>query len=134
MDLKFRSDILGKSILFMGYSFNDINIRIIWYKLMRLMRDIPDEERPASYMVRFEPNAVLQQLYADVGIKTIYLDPEGKGGDAARGPLLSEFLNALASQSADKGRIRGSGKPLFVSKFVIDAAEGDSQRAGIYRD
>src|SRR5262249_30891852 len=37
MDLKFRSDILGKSVLFMGYSFSDINIRIIWFKLIRMM-------------------------------------------------------------------------------------------------
>ena len=39
MDLKFRSDLLGQSVLFIGYSFRDINIRIIWFKLMEMMRD-----------------------------------------------------------------------------------------------
>jgi hypothetical protein len=78
MDLKFRSDLVGKSVLFMGYSFGDLNIRIIWYKLMRLMKDIPSADRPSSYIVRFEPNPILQLLYEDVGIKSIFLDPETK--------------------------------------------------------
>src|SRR5207248_6931685 len=77
MDLKFRSDLLGKSVLFMGYSFRDLNIRIIWFKLMRMMRDVPESDRLASYIVRFEPNLVLEQLYEAVGMKTIVIDPKG---------------------------------------------------------
>ena len=76
MDLKFRSDLLGRSVLFVGYSFRDINIRVIWFKLMRMMKDIRTEDRPTSYIVRFSPNAVLEKLYDEVGIKSIILDPE----------------------------------------------------------
>src|SRR5205085_5246238 len=73
MDLKFRSDLLGRSVLFMGYSFSDINIRIIWFKLMEMMRDVPEADRPSSCIVRFERNPVLEELYQGVGIKTLCL-------------------------------------------------------------
>lgn len=66
MDLKFRSDLLGKSVLFIGYGFSDINIRVIWFKLMQMMRDVPKEDRSPSYIVRLEPNPVLEALFADV--------------------------------------------------------------------
>ncbi|WP_063563829.1 SIR2 family protein [Paenibacillus sp. O199] len=33
LDIKFRSEILGESILFLGYSLNDFNIRVLLYKL-----------------------------------------------------------------------------------------------------
>ena len=62
MDLKIRADLLGRSVLFMGYSFRDINIRVIWFKLMEMMKDIPEEDRQPSYLVRLEPNPVLEVL------------------------------------------------------------------------
>lgn len=33
LDIKLRADALGKSILFIGYSLTDINIRYLLYKL-----------------------------------------------------------------------------------------------------
>ncbi len=129
MDLKFRSDLLGRSVLFMGYSFGDINIRIIWFKLMRLMKDIPPADRPSSYIVRFEPNPVLELLYEDVGIKTIVLDPERSAKtQAARTRLLTEFLHELATSAAGHGRIPGHESPLFVSEFLIDKIPQDLKR------
>src|SRR6185295_18982593 len=76
MDLKFRSDLLGRSVLFIGYSFSDINIRVIWFKLMQMMRDVPERDRPPSYIVRLEPNPVLEALDENVGLRTIVLDPQ----------------------------------------------------------
>jgi hypothetical protein len=97
MDLKFRSDLLGKSVLFMGYSFRDINIRIIWFKLMDMMRDIPEGDRRPSYIVRLNENPALEELYAAVGIRTIVLSPGMPVDDPAdRSALLGKFLLDLS--------------------------------------
>ncbi len=122
MDLKFRSDLLGRSVLFMGYSFRDINIRIIWFKLMGMMKDVSPEDRPTSYIVTFAYNPVLERLYDEVGIKTICLDREGKAQTAAeRTKLLSEFLTRLATLASHDGYIPGQSKVrLFYSTALTD--------------
>lgn len=132
MDLKFRSDLLGKSVLFMGYSFRDINIRIIWFKLMDMMRDIPEADRRPSYIVRFEPNAALEDLYAAVGLKTIVLNPNGPIADEAmRTKLLGEFLLSLSmGASRQAARIGNKAWPVktFVSRALIDEATPKAER------
>lgn len=128
MDLKFRSDLLGRSVLFMGYSFRDINIRIIWFKLMRMMKDIPPNDRPRSYIVRFDHNPVLETLYDAVGLKTIVLDPSGKAtSDAEKNALFGRFMLELTVRAAPKGIIPGQSKPMFASTALIEAiaAEAD---------
>jgi hypothetical protein len=119
MDLKFRSDLLGKSVLFIGYSFSDINIRVIWFKLMQMMRDVPKEDRPPSYIVRLEPNPVLEALFGDVGLRTILLDPESKANtQAKKTELLGTFLTSLAS-AASPSAIPGTGRPMFASSGLL---------------
>ena len=121
MDLKFRSDLLGRSVLFMGYSFRDINIRIIWFKLMEMMKDIPMNDRPTSFIVRFDPNPVLETLYEAVGIKTIVLDEAGECNAVDnRTRHLNEFMFELAEQSLIKNKIPGSNDYPFLSITLID--------------
>lgn len=120
MDLKFRSDLLGRSVLFMGYSFRDINIRIIWFKLMEIMQDIPPDERPTSYIVRFDPNEVLDALYEAVGIRTIVLDPDRAcSTDEQRNDLFAQFMLDLSRQITPKDRIPGTTDPMFISRGLI---------------
>jgi hypothetical protein len=124
MDLKFRSDLLGRSVMFIGYSFRDINIRVIWFKLMQMMRDVPVQDRLPSYMIRFEPNPVLEALYEDVGLHTIALDPEGKAETSQdRTALLSEFLYTLASEASPNGMIPGSDTRMFTSDVLLERVE-----------
>lgn len=121
MDLKFRSDLLGQSVLFIGYSFRDINIRIIWFKLMEMMRDVPEADRPSSYIVRFEKNEVLEDLYKAVGIKTIYLDPNGKlSGSSDKLKLLNRFMISLSAQTGRDGNMPGSSSLMYLSKGLIE--------------
>lgn len=121
MDLKFRSDLLGRSVLFMGYSFRDINIRIIWFKLIKMMKDIPPADRPISYIVRFEPNPVLEKLYMDVGIETIVLDPSNSASsEKERTDLFSEFMLELACRSSVDMKIPGTNDSMYLSKSIID--------------
>jgi hypothetical protein len=124
MDLKFRSDILGRSVLFMGYSFRDINIRIIWFKLMHMMKDIPAADRRQSYIVRVEPNPVLEELYRAVGLKTIVLDPEHTTKSAAdRTAMLGDFLYRLGRSASSDSVIPGRSEPMFISSGLLDKAE-----------
>jgi hypothetical protein len=125
MDLKFRSDLLGKSVLFIGYSFRDINIRIIWFKLMRMMKDIPQGDRPSSYIVRFGRNPVLEKLYEEVGIKTIVLDANNEAHtieDKSR--ILDDFMFQLAAISSPDGKIPGSDKHQFVTRSLLAQIDG----------
>lgn len=119
MDLKFRSDLLGRSVLYMGYSFKDINIRLIWFKLMQMMQDIPEADRRPSYIVRLGANPVLDELYRDVGLRTIILDPEMTYDESDRRKLLGEFLGELASK-ADQSSGEESRTVQFVSAGLIE--------------
>ncbi|TQJ31473.1 SIR2 family protein [Microbacterium sp. SLBN-146] len=130
MDLKFRSDLLGKSVLFMGYSFRDVNIRIIWFKLMEMMRDVPEADRRPSYIVRFESNPALEALYAAVGLKTIVLKPDGKSPtDRERSDLLGAFLLEL-SLRAGREPSRTSEGTRYVSTALLTAVSRLTRRVG----
>jgi hypothetical protein len=122
MDLKFRSDLLGRSVLFVGYSFSDINIRIIWFKLMQMMQDVPKEDRPRSYIVRLQPNRVLEALFSDVGVQTIVLDPESEAVTVEdQTALLGQFMTRLAAVASTQGVIPGTSVRMFASGGLIDS-------------
>lgn len=126
MDLKLRADLLGRSALFVGYSFSDINIRVIWFKLMQMMRDVPVEERPASYIVRLTPNAVLEELYNAVGIRTVVLDPDKNAiSPESRTKLLSRFMHELANSASPEGRIPGTQDRMFASDWLLDEIQAE---------
>ena len=126
MDLKFRSDILGRSVLFMGYSFRDLNIRVIWYRLMRMMKDIHPADLPISYIVIVDPNPVLELLYREVGIRTIVLDPRGAikpgtpNADGQRSRLFAEFMLDLAECCSPDAKIPGQDGSQYVSIALFE--------------
>jgi len=121
LDLKFRSDLLGKSVLFVGYSFRDINIRIIWFKLMEMMKDVPEQDRPSSFIVRFEKNEVLEDLYRAVGIKTIYLDEENElKGDLQRTAAVGKFMFDLSMRISEDSKMPGSDQSMYMSTGCLD--------------
>lgn len=128
MDLKFRSDLLGRSVLFMGYSFRDINIRVIWFKLLEMMKDVPEADRTPSYIVRTQPNPVLEELYRAVGLKTIVLSDEDRmlnTDDVSA--LHGDFLRRLAIAS----RSGTAAKP-WISSARLDKL--DDALAGHVKD
>ncbi|MFS0700070.1 SIR2 family protein [Cellulomonas sp. 179-A 4D5 NHS] len=128
MDLKFRSDILGRSVLFMGYSFRDVNIRLIWFKLMQMMQDIPPDDRRASYIVKTSPNPVQDALFRDVGLTPITLDPRGEFNTEDRTKLLADFLLELATRAGGDS-IPGTGDPMFASTALLARIPKRVQRA-----
>lgn len=124
MDLKFRSDLLGRSVLFMGYSFRDINIRVIWFRLMQMMKDVPLKDRPPSYIVRLRANPVLDALYESVGLRTLVIDPDGAARTTEeQNSLLAQFLLELSVRCSSDGLIPGSEQHAFVSVGLVQQAE-----------
>ncbi len=77
LDMKLRSDILGKSILFIGYSLNDIDIRYLLYKLNKLWEGYSNDSiRPRSYIFMLSPNPVKDEVFRKRGVETICSDIE----------------------------------------------------------
>lgn len=96
LDIKFRSDILGKTILFIGYSLSDINTRYIFYKLNKLWEHSSfHEKRPESYIFLARPNKVEEEILRRRKILPIVssIDDPGKG--------LEKFLGELANKDFD---------------------------------
>lgn len=119
LDIKFRSDLLGNSVLFLGYGFGDLNIRIIWHRLMAMMHGVDPEERPRSFIVRLERNPAREALDKAVGITTITLDDDGEP-PATR---LASFLLELSRSASSGGTIPGSETAMHMSGAFLSIAD-----------
>lgn len=80
LDIKLRHDALGSSILFVGYSLSDINIRLMFYNLNRMWQDSAlASVRPKSYLFTHRPNPVAQEVLSHWGIEMIVADEDDPG-------------------------------------------------------
>lgn len=70
LDIKLRADMLGKSILFLGYSLTDINIRLLIYKLdqLWLKGSQKNDIRPKLYIFLPNPNPIQEAIFKKRGI------------------------------------------------------------------
>lgn len=91
LDIKLRSDVLGKSVLFIGYSLTDPNIRLLFYKLAKMWEAYGTCVRPKSYLFSPNPNPVQELILGKWGIKMLSSDNDNVGDE------LKNFLNELAS-------------------------------------
>ena len=99
LDIKLRADILGRSVVFLGYSLSDMNTRYLFYKLSRLWKSsVPTIEQPASYLLTPSANDVQQAVLAQWGIEIVPLP--GDDPTAA----LEIFLEALVGRPARRRR------------------------------
>ncbi len=72
LDIKLRNDVLGNSVLFIGYSLNDLNIRLLFYRLTKMWkRSTLASARPKSYIFTNRPNPVAQEVLSHWGIEMI---------------------------------------------------------------
>lgn len=102
LDVKLRSDALGKSLLFIGYSLSDINIRYLLFRLQKQWEtETKKNLRPKSYVFLGQPNPVQEDVLRHRGIEPIVAT--GTNPSAA----LSDFLKAL-KQQADKLALGGA--------------------------
>jgi hypothetical protein len=91
MDIKLRADMLGKALLFAGYSLTDINIRYMLYKLHKLRRAVKRDARrtPSAYLITFGSGEIQKTLLARWNVDIIELDPINKQES------IDQFLEAL---------------------------------------
>jgi hypothetical protein len=88
LDIKLRADILGKTLLFIGHSLADINIRFMLHKLKKLKGTQPDLP-PTAIMVTFAPSEVEKKLYEKNDVLLIALNPIN------RDKSIDDFLGSL---------------------------------------
>jgi hypothetical protein len=99
MDIKFRADALGRSVLFLGYSMSDMNIRLLLYRLWQIWQGSGAEaQRPPSFLFTSRPDPVQEALLAARGIRILTGETENPQ------QALLGFLSDLAGRV---GRLGG---------------------------
>jgi hypothetical protein len=82
LDLRFRSDVLGRSVLFIGYSFRDANVGYIF----RLMNDdlafLPDSSSgKRAYILVDDPSDFEYRLFQSRNIEVIPISGANREAD-----------------------------------------------------
>jgi hypothetical protein len=97
LDVRLRSDLLGRHVLFVGYSLTDINIRLLLYRLSKMWKQSKYEAaQPQSYLFMTRPNAVQERVVRERGVIPIV----GRKDDHTQ--ALDEFLTELVRQAHGK--------------------------------
>src|SRR5215218_2364594 len=79
LDLKFRADALGRTILFIGYSVSDMNIRLLLHNIWQTWEESGHKDhRPRSFVFMPSSNPVQEAILAHWGITL--LTPDGGAG------------------------------------------------------
>jgi SIR2-like domain len=72
LDVRFRSDALGSTILFIGYSLSDMNIRLLLHRLWQTWhRSGYENDRPPSFVFMAKRNDVEEAVLERWGIKAL---------------------------------------------------------------
>lgn len=92
LDIKLRNDVLSNSVLFIGYSLTDFNIRLLFYRLTEMWEKSPlASVRPKSYVFTNRPNPAAKEVLRHWGIEMIVSDED----DPKK--ALTDFLQELVT-------------------------------------
>lgn len=90
MDFKLRGDILGRAVLFIGYSFRDPNVNYIFHLVNRLFSNLPESGTGRrAYIVLTDPSDFEQRLFRERNIEVIAVGSADRTGEVAK--LLNEM-------------------------------------------
>jgi hypothetical protein len=97
LDIKLRSDVLGKTVLFLGYSLADINIRYLLFRLQKQWeKSGNDKTRPKSYIFLARPNVVQEEILRARGVMPIVAETDDPKAS------LQKFLTDLLQEAYGK--------------------------------
>lgn len=97
LDIKLRSDVLGKTVLFLGYSLSDINIRYLLYRLQKLWeKEGSNKARPKSYIFLARPNVVQEEIFRARGVVPIVAETDDPKAS------LQKFLAGILQEAYGK--------------------------------
>jgi SIR2-like domain len=92
LDIKFRADALGNTILFVGYSLSDLNIRFLLHRLWKTWRSSGYErDRPQSFVFMLQPDPADEAVLQQWGIRVL-TEPDSEPDMA-----LQNFLERLVN-------------------------------------
>jgi hypothetical protein len=95
LDIKFRADALGRTVLFIGYSMSDPNIRLLLHSIWQTWEKSGHKDhRPPSFVFMPSSNPVQEATLAHWGITL--LTPES---GSCRGDALTTFLADIRARS-----------------------------------
>jgi len=104
LDVEFRADALGRTILFIGYSMSDLNIRLLLHRLWETRRlSGYENDRPKSFAFMHRPGVVQEAVLGLWGIEMLSENAEQPEH------ALTAFLSRLADRVADS-RDEGGAK------------------------
>ncbi len=84
MDFKLRADILGRAVLFIGYSFRDQNVGYIFHIVNRLFSQLPDSSSGRrAYIILPEPSEFERRLFHARNIEVIPVATDNIGTGVA---------------------------------------------------
>src|SRR3954454_18242044 len=105
LDIKFRADALGRTILFIGYSMSDPNIRLLLHSIWQTWeRSGHKEHRPRSFVFMPSSNPVQEAMLARWGITL--LTPES--GTCVDDGLVAFLADILARTRRSRRRTVGT--------------------------
>jgi hypothetical protein len=92
LDVKFHADALSNSVLFIGYSMSDLNIRLLLHRMWQTWRRTGyEKDRPPSFVFMHRPTPIQEAVLRQWGI-TVLTEEEADPGKA-----LEIFLGKLKS-------------------------------------
>jgi hypothetical protein len=94
LDIKLRSDALGRSILFLGYSLSDVNVRYMLFRLQQVWSGAANK-RPQSYILLNRRNPVEERVLARRGVTALFPPPASDVTEATIA-FLEDLLRRLS--------------------------------------
>jgi hypothetical protein len=99
LDVKFRADALGRTVLFIGYSLSDLNIRLLLHRIWQTWhRSGYDKDRPRSFVFMPRRNPVEEAVLARWGVTMITGDSHSP--EEALANFLGDLRNQIAPSAA----------------------------------
>jgi hypothetical protein len=96
LDVKFRADAMSRTLLFIGYSMSDLNIRLLLYRIWETWnRSAYERSRPRSYVFLPRAGPAQEAVLASWGITV--LSARGEDPETA----LTAFLERLGARAAE---------------------------------